>query len=180
VLLAVSALCGAGCDKGDYAGGVERVAREVLNGWDMWETPAVQPHEQPLVLPVHGTIPVQGSAGFEQAQQQRAALDPTLREERSALVYRRYCHHCHGPNGDGRIIVGESFGVKPPDLRSPEIQGRSDRELFDHVTRGSDVIIPLAAVVTPLDRLLAIDHLRTLEDAPSEPFFEPRLRRRPE
>jgi hypothetical protein len=180
VLLALAALAGAACDRGDYAGGVERVARDALNGWDMWETPAVQPHEQPLVLPVHGTVPVGGTVGFEQAQAQLAALDPAAREERSALVYRRFCHHCHGPNGDGRIIVGESFGVKPPDLRSAEIQARSDRELYDHVTHGSDVIIPLAPVVTPVDRLLAIDHVRSLKDAPSEPFFEPRLRRRPE
>jgi hypothetical protein len=180
VLLVVAALAGVGCDEGDYAGGVERAAREAFNGWDMWETPAVQPHEQPLVLPVPGTVPVGGTVGFEQARQQLAALDPALREKRSALVYRRYCHHCHGRNGDGRIIVGESFGVRPPDLRSPEIQARTDRELYDHVTEGSEVIISLAAVVTPVDRLLAIEYVRSLHDAPSEPFFEPRLRRRPE
>jgi hypothetical protein len=175
-LLALIALGAIGCDKGDYAGGAERAAREIFNGWDMWETPAVQPHELPMPLPPPATVSLSGTIGFGQARQQLAALDPAGRDARSALVYRRYCHHCHGPNGDGRIIVGESFGVRPGDLRSPEVQARSDRELYDHVTYGSDVLIPLAAVVTPLDRLLAIEYVRKLADAPSEPFYEPRNR----
>jgi hypothetical protein len=174
--LAVAALVSAGCDKGDYAGGMERAAREIFNGWDMWETPAVQPHELPMPLPAPGTVPLAGAVGFERARQQLEALDSGVREERSALVYRRYCHHCHGPHGDGRIIVGESFGVKPSDLRSAKVQARSDRDLYRHVTFGSDVTLPLGAVVTPLDRLLAIEYVRGLADAESTPFFEPRNR----
>jgi hypothetical protein len=162
------------CDRGDWAGSVERVAREAVNGWDMWETDAVQPHEKPMPPSVPGSIALTGTAGFEQARQQLAALDPAQREERAALVYRRYCHHCHGPNGDARIIVGESFGVPVPDLRSREIQSHGDRELYDSVSDGTEIIIPLAAIMTPLDRLLAIEYVRGLADAPSSPFYEPR------
>lgn len=174
ILALIAAIVLPGCDKGDWLGGVERVAREVFNGWDMWETPAVQPHERPMPLPSPGTIPLNGAPSFEQAQEQLVAMDPVLRQERATLVYRRFCHHCHGPNGDGRIIVGESFGVKPPDLRAPEVQARSDRYLYDHLSNGTDVLIPLAPIMTPKDRLLAIDRLRALAEAPSQPLFERR------
>lgn len=173
-MVVLAALALAACDRGDWAGAVERAAREAFNGWDMWETPAVQPHELPMPHAAHGTVALNGAIGFEQARQQLNALDPAARAERAALAYRRYCHHCHGPNGDGRIIVGESFDVRPPDLRSPRIQSLDDRQLYDSIAKGTDVIIPLAAIVTPLDRLLAIEYVRGLADAPSEPFFEPR------
>jgi mono/diheme cytochrome c family protein len=170
-LALLAALSLTACDRGDYLGGAERATREAVNGWDMWETEAVQPHETPMPLPVDGTVAVNGAPGFEQAQQQLAAMEPDARRQRAELVYRRFCHHCHGPNGDGRIIVGESFGVRPPDLRAPEIQALSDEYLYDHI---SDGILPLAPIMTPQDRLLAIDRLRALADAPSEPLFKPR------
>ncbi len=173
-LILLAALGLVACDRGDYAGGLERAAREAVNGWDMWETAAVQPHEKPLTLPVDGTVPVTGVAGFEEAQRLAAELDPLVRAERAALAYRRYCHHCHGANGDGRTIVGESFGVRPPDLRAAEIQSKSDRVMYDHISRGTGILIPLAPTVAPMDRLLTIEHMRTLAGAPSEPLFEPR------
>jgi hypothetical protein len=162
------------CDKGDYLGGAERAARQAVNGWDMWQTDAVQPHEKPMPHPVKGTVPVAGAPGFEQARRELAAMEPAVREKRAELVYRRFCHHCHGPNGDGRSIVGESFGVRPSDLRAPAVQARSDRSLYDHLSTGTDIIIPLAPLMTPRDRLLAIERLRSLADAPSVPLFERR------
>jgi hypothetical protein len=173
-MILLTALGLVACDRGDYAGGAERAAREAMNGWDMWETDAVQPHEKPLPLPVDGTVPITGETGLEQALQQLGEMSAFDRKQRAALVYRRYCHHCHGASGDGRTIVGESFAVRPPDLRSPEIQSRSDEYLYEHITNGTKIIIPLAATVAPVDRLLAIEHMRTLAGAPSVPLFEPR------
>ena len=50
----------------------------------------------------------------------------------------RYCHHCHGQNGDGRIIVGESLETKPADLRSFKVQAQTDEALFDHLQEGGE------------------------------------------
>jgi len=173
-LVLLAALSLTACDKGDWFGGAERATREAVNGWDMWATDAVQPHEKPMPLPVHGTVPLHGAPSFDQAQQQLAAMVPLVRQRRAELVYRRFCHHCHGPNGDGRSIVGESFGVRPPDLRAPEIQARGDQYLYDHLSNGTDILISLAPIMTPLDRLLAIERMRVLAGAPSEPLFQPR------
>ena len=110
-LILLAALGLVACDRGDYAGGAERATREALNGWDMWETAAVQPHEKPLPLPVAGTVPSDGAPSFERALQQLGEMSAFDRKQRAALVYRRYCHHCHGANGDGRTIVGGTDDV---------------------------------------------------------------------
>lgn len=174
LLALLAAFSLAACDKGDDLGGVERVTRQLVNGWDMWDTAAVHPFQKPMPHPVEGTVPLSGIPGFEQARQAVAEMAPEERERRAGLVYRRFCHHCHGSSGDGRTIVGESFGVRLPDLRSREVQARSDRYLYAHLVNGTDVIIPLAPLMTPRDRLLAIERVRALADAPSEPLFERR------
>ena len=63
-LAVLAALALAGCDRGDWAGSVERVAREAVNGWDMWETDAVQPHEKPMPPSVSGSAPQMFTDGF--------------------------------------------------------------------------------------------------------------------
>jgi hypothetical protein len=89
------------------------------------------------------------------------------------LTYRRYCHHCHGKNGDGRTIVGESLDIAPTDLRHVDVQSRDTSALFAHLRSGGELMVPLAQTMSPAEMLLSIEHLRTLRDRPSEPFFEP-------
>lgn len=162
-------------DRGDWLGPLERGMRAAFNGWDMWNTTAVRPYEVDAMPPyVEGTVPTRGLIEYEEGMRELAGVGPDGRPERAALVYSRYCNHCHGPHGDGRVIVGESFGFKLPDLRLDETQNKSDEELFDLAFDGSGNMIPLRHTVTPLDLLLAIEHIRSLKDAPSVPFFEPK------
>ncbi len=166
---AVSLLSGDGC------GPVERGVRAALGTWDMWETPLVAPHQRPLHAVPAGTVPVGGRPqNLARARAAVAAMPAAEREQRAALVYRRACHHCHGENGDNRIIVGESFPFRLPDLRSDAVQGLTDSQIFDSLTRGSERMIPLAATLSARDRLLAISYLRSLKGRPSRPFFRPR------
>jgi hypothetical protein len=116
-------------------------------------------------------VPFGGVPGFGQATEALGRLAPAERAARAAVTYRRYCHHCHGPHGDGRIIVGESFAPRLPDLRAAAVQTQPDRALYDRVRQGSALMIPLDDTVTPLETLLAIEHVRNLGAAPSEPFF---------
>jgi mono/diheme cytochrome c family protein len=145
-----------------------------MDGWDMWSTDAVRPYEEPLPPAVPGTVPTVDRFSLAAG---RAALDKmpqSDRTSRAALTYRRYCHHCHGPNGDGRIIVGESLELAPTDLRGPDVQALDDRALFEHVQGGGALMLPFAATLSPRDMLLAIQHLRTLKDRPSKPHFSPK------
>lgn len=166
---AVSLLTGDGC------GPVERGIRAALGTWDMWDTAMLAPYRTPSGALPEGTVPVGGAPEtFERAQVALEALPAVVRARRSAQAYRRYCHHCHGPQGDNRISVGESFGFALPDLRQDAIQNLVDEQIFEALTSGSKRMIPLAATLSGLDRLLAIEHLRSLRGAESKPFFRPR------
>jgi hypothetical protein len=171
-LVAVALLAG-GCEDGDWLGPVERGLRGAVNGWDMWATESVRPYEDPMPPPVVGAVAVERAFSFETGAREVAAMPAEQREERGALTYRRYCHHCHGVNGDGRTIVGESLDIRPTDLRGVDVQSRDTRALYQHLQSGGELMVPLAQTMSPAEMLLSIEHLRTLRDRPSEPFFEP-------
>lgn len=162
-----------GCDWGDWFP-FERTARTLFNGWDMWDTAAVSPHQVPMPAVPPGTVPFGGLQGYTQARAELERMGAAARRAKAALAYRRYCHHCHGANGDGRIIVGESFTPAPPDLRAPDVQQLADDDLHGIVMEGGGKMIPLRGTLTPLEAQLAISHMRTLASAPSRPFLPPR------
>ena len=169
VIVAVLAL--AGCDKGDWFP-FERTARELFNGWDMWDTAAVSPHKTPMPPSPAGVVPVGGRLQtYDRAAAELARLDLAARRARGQLAYRRYCHHCHGPAGDGRSIVGESFAPSIPDLRAVT---QTDRELFDVIMGGGGNMLPLASTLSALEAVLTISHVRALAGAPSRPVYAPK------
>jgi mono/diheme cytochrome c family protein len=177
IALIALGLAAAGCEDGDWLGSLEREVRAGVNGFDMWATDAVRPYEDPMPPRVEGTVPTTGRYSFEAGAREVATLPPDRRAQRGALVYRRFCHHCHGPDGDGRIIVGESLEVRPADLRAPAVQSQTDRQLYEHVTGGGRLMLPLAQTIAPADILLALRHVRALRGAPSRPHFEPQRTR---
>lgn len=175
VVIAALAATVSTCDRGDYLGPLERGARAAIGAWDFWATEHVRPYETPMPRTPAGTVPVSGRATYERALAEVGALPEQARPELADRAYGRFCQHCHGPSGDNRTIVGESFGERLPDMRSPRVQDKSDQELYYAVRRGSHVMIPLATVVSPRDTLLAIHKIRTLVGAASRPYFSPKF-----
>ncbi len=163
-----------GCEDGDWLGPFERGLRAAVNGWDMWATESVRPYEEAMPKKVEGTVPVSDRFGYETGRAALKQLSADQRKQRSALTYRRYCHHCHGPNGDGRIIVGESLEVLPTDLREDSVQSLTQQELFEYLKTGGDLMPPLNATMSPLEMLLAAEYLTTLKDRPSRPYYPPK------
>jgi len=51
-----------------------------------------------------------------------------------AAIYKKQCASCHGADGSGKTGAGKAFKLR--DLRSPEVQGQSDAQLFDIVAKG--------------------------------------------
>jgi mono/diheme cytochrome c family protein len=159
------------CDKGDYFP-PERALRAAFNGWDMWDTDAVSPYKAPMPAKPEGVVPVDYDKDpFATARSKVDAMTPEARKAARTLAYTRYCSHCHGANGDNRTIVGESFTPRLPDLRLPETQGKDDRVFFHQIMHGSENMVPLDDTVTPVEAVLAIDHVRTLAGSPSHPLF---------
>jgi len=178
-----------GCGRVDWFP-PERWMRAAFNGWDMWATEAVRPYETPMPPVPEGTVPFGGTAdaanGFGSWEQALALFEAlpadherwgdlaATRDVLGTQAYARHCDHCHGPNGDGRVIVGESFSPRIPDLGAPAVQEKDDATLWARVRAGGGNMIPLADTLTPLDTLLAIHHVRSLAGAPGVPFFAPK------
>ncbi len=163
-----------GCDRGDWLGGAERVTREAVDGWDMWETPAVQPHRKADAAAGARDCGGQRRAGF------RAGAAAAVRQWilTFATSGRSWSTAASATTATAptAMAAASSARASRPASRSalPGDKARSDRSLYDHLSNGTDILIPLAPIMTPLDRLLAIERLRDLADAPSVPLFEPR------
>ena len=139
----------------------------------MWATDAVRPYEGPMPSIVNGTVPIVDTTSYKVGKENLGKLTSDELNTKAELSYRRYCHHCHGQNGDGRIIVGESLKVRPADLRSSSIQSKTEEDLFNHIKSGGKLMLPLSATMTPQEILLSIQHIRKLRGRGSVPYVEP-------
>jgi mono/diheme cytochrome c family protein len=80
----------------------------------------------------------------------------------AAKVYKTNCALCHSADGSGDSASGKALKAK--DLRSPEVQGKSDAELTEVITKGkgkmpafgqklsADVIKSLVAYIRELPK----------------------------
>jgi mono/diheme cytochrome c family protein len=64
----------------------------------------------------------------------------STRADDAASVYKAKCAICHAPDGSGDCVMGKKLGAK--DLRSDEIQKKSDAELTDLITNGVGKTMP--------------------------------------
>jgi mono/diheme cytochrome c family protein len=107
----------------------------------MRETPAVRPHERPILIMEAGLVPFEGGEALYRAAKPSALTSPLPAQDPAVVaagrkVYFTYCHQCHGPNYDGNGTVGQSFAPLPTDLKSAKVQKQSEGQLFQHVSYG--------------------------------------------
>ena len=107
----------------------------------MRETPAVKPHEEPLLVMDVEAVPVSGGDSvlrIMKPEELRSpfAMDSEQTIARGKSVYLTFCAQCHGNNYNGRGTVGQSFQPLPTDLRSAEVQRESEGKLFKTVSYG--------------------------------------------
>jgi mono/diheme cytochrome c family protein len=62
-------------------------------------------------------------------------IAPTAADE-GADLYKSKCAMCHGPDGAGKTLMGEK--LKIPDLRSAEMQKKTDADLKALIAKGKD------------------------------------------
>ena len=107
----------------------------------MRETPAVRPHEDPLLKMEAGIVPVNGGEAIYRATAGVDLISPLNISQdyvinRGKAVYLTFCAQCHGLNYDGQGTVGQSFHPLPTNMRSPKVQSKPDGELFKSVSYG--------------------------------------------
>lgn len=136
----------------------------------MRETPGVRPHEEPILVQESGIVPVHGGdaayrlmPASELVSPLDAKASPTI--ARGKNLYGVYCAQCHGINFDGNGTVGQSFKPLPTNLRSPEVQAKTEGDLFKSISFG----IPggrqpaLDTTITPDDRWYIIAFVQSLD-----------------
>ena len=84
-----------------------------------------------------------------------------------AGVYKAKCVTCHGQDGSGNTPVGKSLQVA--DLRSPEVQKKSDAELTESVSEGKGNMPAFKGNITDDEIHAVVMFVRTLSKADPAP-----------
>ena len=77
-----------------------------------------------------------------------------------AGVFKEKCVTCHGPDGSGNTAVGKS--LKVADLRSSEVQSKSDAELTQSISDGKNNMPGFKGNITDDEIHAVLSYVRTL------------------
>lgn len=137
--------------------------------WRMRETPAVRPHEEPLLIMEDGAVPVADGEAFLRITKASDLKSPLNLHDPAAIesgkeLYFTYCAQCHGQNYDGNGTVGQSFAPLPTDLQSAKVQSMSAGKLFKDISYGlpKGRQPPLATTIDITDRWRIIAFVQSL------------------
>lgn len=135
----------------------------------MWETPAVRPHEEEILVMQEGSVPFDGGEAILKAtpaidlKSPVDQDDPSIPEQGNSLYF-TFCAQCHGRHYDGNGTVGQSFAPLPTDLRTVKVQSLSEGELFKEISYG----VPngrqpaLASTIDVYNRWQIVAHVKSL------------------
>lgn len=135
----------------------------------MWETPAVKPHEESLLVMPRGNVPFDGGEAIwmsmpaDDLKSPLAQGDPSVIEQGKSLYF-TFCAQCHGRNYDGNGTVGQSFSPIPTDLRTAHVQSLSEGALFKEISYAvsGGRQPPLASTIANMERWQIIAHVKSL------------------
>lgn len=160
------------------AGVIVFIAYQALTYYDnnfrygrMRETPAVRPHEEPLLIMEPGVVPFSGGEMnylTRKPDDLKSPLEMSNPEtiKRGQAVYFTFCMQCHGKNHDGNATVGQSFSPLPTDLRSPKVQTELEGNIFWGISyglpEGKGRQPALATTIDVLDRWRAVAYVKSL------------------
>ncbi|UCF92730.1 MAG: c-type cytochrome [Desulfobacterales bacterium] len=102
-------------------------------------TPAVRPHEEPLLIMETELVPVTGGEALHQTVKGEDLQAPWPMHDPAVIAdgethYFTFCAQCHGPAYDGNGTVGQSFSPLPTDLRSAKVQSQHAGMIFKSIS----------------------------------------------
>jgi mono/diheme cytochrome c family protein len=65
-----------------------------------------------------------------------ALLSSYMLAQSAAVTYKEHCSACHAANGAGDTMLGKNMKLRS--LASPEVQNRSDEDLFAIISKGKN------------------------------------------
>jgi cytochrome c6 len=87
--------------------------------------------------------------------------------ENGAAIFKAKCATCHGPDGSGNTAVGKS--LKVADLRSAEVQKKSDAELTQSIAEGKGNMPGFKSTATEDEIHAIVMFVRTLASKDDPP-----------
>ena len=135
----------------------------------MWETPAVRPHEQQLLIMEPGVVPFGGGEAEYRNAKAEGLISPFKNDDSEVVasgksLYFTYCAQCHGKYHDGNGTVGQSFHPLPGDLQSDKVQSLPQGTLFKEISYGAPNgrQPALATTIELMDRWRIIAYVKSL------------------
>jgi mono/diheme cytochrome c family protein len=136
----------------------------------MYDQESVQTNEKKMPQQPPGTVPISGGVENLIRTEPKALKNPLPRApasfQQGKEAYFNYCVQCHGPQADGNGTVGQSFAPLPSNLTDPQVQGKSDGELFYNISLGFGRHPALASTVAEEDRWAVVNYIRSLQGKP--------------
>lgn len=146
----------------------------------MRETPAVRPHEQPLLIMEQDAVPFDGGEALLRATPATDLSSPlgdnlSAHIEQGKTLYLTYCAQCHGKFLDGNGTVGQSFHPLPTDLRSQKVRSLSAGAIFKEISYGKPGgrQPALATTISIHNRWQIVSYLKSLGARPQENHESP-------
>ena len=75
-------------------------------------------------------------------------------------LFKTKCAACHGPDGKGEVPMGNKLGAR--NLSSTEVQGQSDAQLVDVMTKGKNKMPAYAGKLTKEQMADLVAYIREL------------------
>ncbi len=75
-------------------------------------------------------------------------------------LFKTKCAACHGPDGQGEVPMGKKLGAR--NLSSTEVQGQSDAQLVDVMTKGKNKMPAYAGKLTKEQMADLVAYIREL------------------
>ena len=88
------------------------------------------------------------------------AMPTSVRADGDAKVYKTNCVLCHAADGSGTSPSGKAMKAK--DLRSAEVQGKTDAELEDFITKGQGKMPAFGKKLSPETIKSLVAYIRAL------------------
>lgn len=142
--------------------------------YDMWEQPAIQPYEQPVIYP-EKSVTVDGKTDepVNREELEQITDNPQSATEQSvsngSKNYQIYCAVCHGENAKGNgIIVTKGHGFYPVDLTSDSVAQRTDGFIYAYIVYGGKVMMPAYGEnISDDDAWDIVNYIRSLQQQQS-------------
>ena len=97
--------------------------------------PSYKPMEEPRPVAAR-SIPIEGAVAIPGVASTNPIPADSISVERGRLLYSVTCIQCHGPNADGKGIVGLALVNPPADLTGDVVQSKLDGDLFNTISNG--------------------------------------------